>query len=225
MIDIKAPLILASFLYFLGWMNIHYYLLSFGQDIFETDIPFYYFFIYSFSVISHIISFFMNFFLQDNFSASHLVLIILAPILAFFVFLARYTEIEVGKIFQFFDKHSRRTTFQYLLLVALFVFGHEFAKDAAYLQADTARRSDHNQVRVTLKPGIIKGTKSEIPKDLEESDPNRVRRVIFATKDITYILVQPNPGGQIAPDEPLDDAVVVLINRADFLVRITKLGG
>lgn len=40
-----------ALLYFLGWMFLYYYLLSFGIDIFALDIPFHYFFVYAFATI------------------------------------------------------------------------------------------------------------------------------------------------------------------------------
>jgi hypothetical protein len=48
--------IVAALLYFIGWIFLYRYLNRFGIDILSVEVPLYYVFVYSFSVITHILS-------------------------------------------------------------------------------------------------------------------------------------------------------------------------
>ena len=190
-----------ALLYFLGWMNLFYYLRYYGVYLFSIDIPFHFFFIYSFSVIKYII------WLIDDFLNIYVVLIavFVIPWMVWKFSPKAWVFIVVcaQKICALFG-HSAGAA---VALFILFVLGHQAAKTSGINHAEDIRSDPQPLIRIYLKPSHSPEKQSA---DAAKSDPSNTPMpnpfnddiqfdvtkrvtVLFATKKKYIFLVQRLP--------------------------------
>ncbi len=207
-----------ALLYFLGWMTLFYYLEYYGIYLFSTDIPFHFFFIYSFSVIKYVVFYFLNLVLTYPILTGFLIFVA-----AIVVIVAKYSshipvihphtsKIElikkqsitsVGEIRRALFSHSAGAT---VVLLILFILGHQAAKTSGISLAEALRDEPQPLVRVYLKPSapekqsadVVASNSPSSPmpdpfKDEVQFDDTQRVTVLFATKNKYFLLVQGLP--------------------------------
>jgi len=187
-----------ALLYFLGWMNLFYYLDYFGVYIFSIDIPFHFFFIYSFSVFKFAIS------AVDNVIDVRLLSALFLGLLLYVWLFCPQLKTDIPATINSLTMPLRHPIGAVFLLFILFVLGHLIAQADGITQAENLRANPQPLVKVFPKPSKSSGKKSadgtcvcgaqSSPPDPfsgnGQFDVNTRVTVAFATKTRYFVLVQ-----------------------------------
>lgn len=212
-------LIVGAIFYFLGWMYLYYYLNYFGFSIFEVDVPFHYFFIYSFAIFDNI-----SFFNSAGLAISAIVTIL------YFSFRnsiingtnSQYVRKNIFKTWRF-DTLILIGTWPVLALMALFLFGHDLARSTAFVEG--ARISEGTRGTVILfKDPVIKtindnfdessvflANKYLTPENADITE-NFITIIIFSTTKRYFLLLKNrkiNSSASLAVSIAKDDVIFI----------------
>ena len=173
--------IAAITLYFTGWLYIHSFYNIFGLSSLSLEIPFHYFFVYSYLVIAHAYSKVI----ADVFSTSVFIAILLAMV-AFAIFL-RGT---------FAPAHVKRISVILLIVIVLPAFLYQARKNAIELAMERSkevRRGKAPKIMFVLK----KETARVYPEEFINANKDGGLRLLLHTKERYYAFFQP-PGEALA---------------------------
>lgn len=214
---------ITSLLYFSGWMYIFYYMRDFGFSVFEADIPFHYFLIYSFAVLGNILNNLLSILIMITVSSGLFILLHLFVVL----------QVEQRSLALSLHIPSAYTTPLLVFgLLSVTVFGfvetQGIAKNAAEAQAARIRDSEISYIvqlreeatkriseyEVSLGNRTLKAFFDQTQKDWRSLSVN----VIFSDQNRHFLMLRQS-GTQLM--------TTVSIERSDvmFLGLHTSLGG
>lgn len=151
----------ATLLYFLGWMYLYYFLENFQISIISIDIPFHYFFIYSFATIKYIAHNGINY-------------IIIFLLLSFWVSYIIHTKIQN-------NNHTILYSSLLIFFASLFC-GHIASKNNAEEKAGLIKLFPANRTTLTLKGDLLKDVQQLTPDDVKS-----LRKCNFSAEKINLI--------------------------------------
>lgn len=170
----------AALLYFTGWMYLYYYLLNFQIDMFSVDVPFYFFFIYSFATITYSWIHWKFAVLLFSFGAVTIAVV------------SRLLVIRAEGFLSF----SVRALLAIWLITSMvgvsFFLTHYAAERAAYAQYRERRFRFPTSWEFSFKKDV------DVPNDkflsaLKDFSPDAQIVPIIETSDRYYVLIQPTP--------------------------------
>lgn len=158
--------LIAIYLYFMGWIYAYYFFQHFGISLVSIDIPFYYFFVYSYTVISNI-----------SISNNTVFLAVVATII--YLFITRYLK-KWGAIW-----------ILAIILIILLSFPVFFglAKETGEKKALELRRGNVDEIIFFFK----KDTAKLYPQEFISANNKGELKLIAQTKDLIYVFYQ-TPG-------------------------------
>jgi hypothetical protein len=156
--------LMAIYLYFMGWIYAYYFFQHFGISLVSVDIPFYYFFVYSYTVISNI---------SNN---------------------AVFIAVGATIIYLFSTMYLKKWNVIWILAVVLIILlsfpaFFDLAKDTGEKKALELRRGNVNEIVFFFK----KDTAKLYPQEFISANNKGELKLITQTKDLIYVFYQ-TPG-------------------------------
>jgi hypothetical protein len=182
-------IVIAALVYFMGWMFLYYYLLNFGIDIFAVDLPFYYFFVYAFAAIRHVL-------VHPSWTYGVALLAIAVLLFALHWIGLALTEGRAPPSLAFL-----RNLLGVAAVAIAFIVGHQAAYGAAAARTQALRFDPavEAQFHFRKSPGLLArlfaAEESPSLAALATTNPNRPAIVILETSSRYFVLVQPVADG------------------------------
>ncbi|MBI2314112.1 MAG: hypothetical protein HYU77_16600 [Betaproteobacteria bacterium] len=190
--------LVAIYIYFVGWIYLYFYYRQFGIPLVSLDVPFYYFFVYSYAVIGA-----ANTWLGYTFIVLFVVV---------FVLLQRPWANE---------QHATLNIMQKAILIvssiALFYVSFALARDQAQANAMDARdNKGTNSICFTLK----KEAEDKYPPDFLGANAECLLMLLTETRERYYVLHQPPSREGVMPygyahEVPKDTVILATIRLKD----------
>lgn len=169
--------VLAAWVYFIGWIYFYFYLRFFHIDIFELDIPREYIVVQAITPVEYAVWHYWLVWVSTAVAAA-----------AGFVCLWRCRLASVVRLRSFLDTHWGRLKFSLATagVVALYVVGFKVATAAALYRAQKVWTSDAPEIKFTFADD----EKDALGESrLGASNKNYALRYLLATKDFYYVFI------------------------------------
>lgn len=198
----SAFVLSAAFSYFLGWMFLYYYLRYFRIDLLSADIPFHYFFIYSFAPIKYMLGHYNIIDWAAMFSV-----VIIASI-----------------VIRLIESHGVWSILPSILvpflLFLLFIWGHELASAAANDHALTLRSYPSNTVNFVFKNSFkLLDSKDKRLRVFLELNADYRLHSILDTKERYFVFFQDKPSSNIDGKIVLGSTSAYAVSAKDVLFK------